>query len=299
MSAAARARVQVVGAAALFSTGGAAIKDVAFDGFAVASLRSLVAAVAVLLFVPGVRRVRDWRIPLVGVAYAATLVLFVLANKLTTSANAIFLQSTAPLYLLLVGPWLLREPARRGELALMGVVAVGMALLFAAGEAPQRTAPDPLLGNVLATASGVTWAATLAGLRWLSRRGDTPEAGMATVAAGNLLAGLACLPWALPFGGAVPVGAVDWLVIAYLGVIQIGLAYVLLTRGIARVNALEAALLLLLEPALNPVWSWLVHGERPAPLALAAGALIVGATLARSALSARRPRPANGQALPS
>ncbi|MFL5518957.1 MAG: EamA family transporter, partial [Gemmatimonadales bacterium] len=115
----ASARLQLIGAAVLFSTGGAAIKAAGFTGWQIASFRSGVAAVAIFLMTPAARRGWTPRAVLVGAAYATCLTLFVLANRLTTSASAIFLQSTAPLYLLVLGPWLLKEPIRRQDLGFM------------------------------------------------------------------------------------------------------------------------------------------------------------------------------------
>jgi len=273
-------RLQILGAAFLFSTGGAAIKAVSLDAWQVAGFRSGIAALALLLFLPRARRFWQPRALLVGAAYAATMILYVSANKLTTAANTIFLQSTAPLYLLFLGPWLLAERVRRKDLVFAAVLALGMALFFLGIEPPQTTAPDPLRGNVLATIAGLTWALTILGLRWLGRedRPDrtSPEAG---VAAGNLIACVVCLPFALPVVASRPL---DWLLVGYLGVFQIGLAYVWLTRGVRRVPALEASLLILLEPVLNPIWAWWVHGERPGPWSLTACALILAATLAFS-----------------
>ena len=113
------ARAQLVAAALLFSTGGAAIKWVDFGAMQIAGLRSGIAAFALLLLLPAARRGWSWRTAVVAVGYAATLVLFVVANRLTTAANTIFLQSTAPLYLLLLGPWLLKEPIHRRDFAFM------------------------------------------------------------------------------------------------------------------------------------------------------------------------------------
>src|SRR5262249_41542725 len=158
-------------------------------------------------------------------AYALTLVLFALANRLTTSANAIFLQSTAPLYLLLLGPWLLHEPIRRRDLFFILGVGAGMAVFFAGRDTAVATAPERPLGNALALASGVTYALMLAGLRWLGRKQD--ESALATVAAGNLLAFLVALPMALPV---MHCSFPDVLVILYLGVVQVGLAYWCLSR---------------------------------------------------------------------
>jgi len=289
------ARLQLLAAAALFSTGGAAVKATTLTGWQVAGFRSGVAALAVLLLVPGARRGWSPRVALVGIAYAATMLLFVLANKLTTAANAIFLQATAPLYILLLGPWLLKERIRRGDLLFMAAVGLGLALFFVAERAPASTAPDPLRGDLLALGSGVCWAATVMGLRWLHTSGGGSEgSGLATVAVGNGIAFLVALPFALPVTAATPV---DWGLIAYLGLFQIGLAYVFLTRGIEQVPALEASVLLLAEPALNPVWAWLVHGEVPGGWALAGGATILSATALRTWLSLRA-APAARKAVP-
>jgi drug/metabolite transporter (DMT)-like permease len=297
------ARLQLLLAAVLFSTGGAAIKAATFTGWQVASFRSGVAALAVWLLVPAARRRWTGRVFAVAGVYAATMVLFVVANKLTTAANTIFLQSTAPLYVLLAGPALLGERVRRADLALMGVVALGMALFFVAGDAPQATAPDPVRGNVLAALSGVAWAGTVMGLRWVGRgepagaaEGARGDLGLATVVAGNVLACLVCLPLALPVGDAP---AAAWLVVLYLGVVQIGVAYLALASAMPHVPALEASTLLLVEPGLNPVWAYLAHGERPAPLAWVGGALIVLGALAKTWWDARRPAaPRTGPAAP-
>lgn len=284
------ARLKLISAALLFSTGGAAIKSADFTSWQVACLRSGIAAATVFLLSPAARRGWSWRTLVVGVTYAATLVLFVLANKLTTSANTIFLQSTAPLYLLLLGPLLLREKITREDLVFMLAVGAGFSLFFIGKEAPIATAPNPFLGNILAAVSGLTWALTIVGLRWISARPEAdPGAAAAAVVSGNLVAFLACLPFALPIvNGEVK----DWLLVGYLGVFQIGIAYIFVTTAIKRIPALEASVLLLVEPAFNPIWSWLVHGERPGPWALLGGGVILGATTAKAVYDARRLSPA-------
>ena len=186
-----RNRLMLAAAALLFSTGGAAIKAATLTSWQVASFRSGVAAMFLLAALPEARRGWSWRIAPPATAYAATLVLFVLATRLTTSANAIFLQSTAPLYLLLLGPWLLREPVRRADLPLIVAVAAGMALIFVGSGAAAATAPDPRRGNLLAMGTGVAWAFTVTGLRWLAREGGGGAA--ATVALGNVIGFLTAL----------------------------------------------------------------------------------------------------------
>jgi DME family drug/metabolite transporter len=267
-------RLLLLAAAALFSTGGAAIKATDLGAWQVASFRSGIAAVALLCLVKESRQGWEWRLAPPAMAYAATLVLFVQATKSTTAANAIFLQSTAPLYVLVLGPWLLGERVRRADLWMPLAVAVGLALFFVGRQAPVATAPDPTRGNALGALSGLTWALTLTGLRWQGRRAGGNA--VTVVVAGNVIACLACLGPALPVEGA---GWSDLLVLLYLGVFQIGLAYVFVTRALGHVPAFEAATLLLLEPVLNPVWAWLVHGERVSALALVGGAVILTSTL--------------------
>lgn len=270
-------RLLLLAAAALFSTGGAAIKATSLDAWQVAASRSAVAAAVILALVPTARRHWTRRHLLVALAYAATMVLFVGANKLTTAAAAIFLHYTAPLYLLLLGPLLLKEPLRRGDLPLLAAAGAGMALFFTGAQPATATAPDPLRGNAIAALSGTTWALTLAGLRWL---GKTPrDSVVPAIVAGNLIACLVCLPMALPVAGA---GWRDAAVAAYLGIFQIGLAYACLTRAMRHVPAFEASVVLLAEPALSPLWAYLVHREHPGAWAIAGGALILSAAAANA-----------------
>jgi DME family drug/metabolite transporter len=268
-------RLLLFAAAFLFSTGGAAIKACSLTGWQVASFRCGVAAVALLIFLPEARRGWTWRTLAIGITYAATMILFVLATKLTTSANAIFLQSTSPLYLLILGPLVLHERIRRADLLVIAAVGVGAVLLFLGSDRSSATAPNPALGNLLGALTGLFWAVTLAGLRWLGRKPGAADPAAATVIAGNCIAFAASLPFALPVTRFEPA---DPLVILYLGVFQIGLAYVALTRSIRHVPALEASILLMVEPVFNPVWTWLIQSERPSSLALAGGALIISTT---------------------
>src|SRR6187402_586465 len=143
-----RSRWFIVAAAALFSTGGAAIKGTALTAFQVAGFRSAVAAVALLLFLPAARRGFGWDLLPAAFAYGGTLVCFVLATKLTTAAAAIFLQSTAPIWILLLAPLLLKEPIRRTDLPAVGLAAVGLVLVFLGSRDPVATAPRPELGNL-------------------------------------------------------------------------------------------------------------------------------------------------------
>lgn len=289
-------RLGILAAAALFSTGGAAVKSATLTGWQVACFRAGIATLALYLMLPAARRLPSRRTLLVAVGHAATMVLFVLSNKLTTAASSIFLQSTAPLYVLLLSPWLLHEKVKRRDLYFVGLVAGGLALLFVGLDPASATAPRPFLGNVLALAAGMFWGLTVMGLRSLTRTGkDGAETGSAASATlwANAFACLACLPFALPLG-AQALTAANLAVVSFLGIFQIGLAYVFMTKAIRHVPAFETSLLLFLEPVLNPVWAWAIHGETPTALSLAGGAVILAATLGKTWMESRegaRPAP--------
>ena len=272
------ARLEAIAAALLFSTGGAAIKVAAFNGAQVAGLRSGIAALFLLAWLRGRVRVTP-HVILVSVIYACTLMLFVHATKLTTAANAIFLQSAAPLYILVLGPFLIGERFRRSDLIYLGALAVGMVLCFAGQPAAIASAPDPVTGNALAALCGFTWALTLLGLRWVERDGSSEGLGMSVVVIGNVMASAASLPFGWPLPQAP---AAEWATVVYLGIVQIGLAYVFLTKAMRHLPALEASLLLLLEPVLNPLWAWLIRDEYPGSWTLIGGAIIIAATGAKA-----------------
>ena len=273
----------IFAAAALFSTAGAAIKSTTLSSWQVAGLRAAFAAITVFVLLPETRRHLTRRAAAVGLAYAATVILFVQANKLTTAANAIFIQSTSPLYILLLGPWFLKEKIRRRDIAFLFAIAAGVALFFVGLDAPVATAPDPWRGNLIALGSGFACGLMMIGLRWLAREERLSSAS--AVLMGNVMAALSCLPLALPFGS---LRSIDLAIVAYLGIFQIGVAYFFLTKAMTHVGALEAALLLFVEPVLSPLWAWLVHGERPGAWPLVGGGVILGATLMLTVIDMRR-----------
>jgi drug/metabolite transporter, DME family len=270
------ARVQLLTAALLFSTGGTVIKAVTLTTWQVAAGRSALAAVVLLAAGGSLRRRISWRPALVGAAQAATLVTFVTANKLTTAANAVFLQATAPLYIALLGPVLLGEHLRRRDVPLLALIFAGVFLLFAGSHDPLATAPHRALGTAVGIVSGFCWSLTVMGLRWIARSDPEHGGDLARTAAviGNMLAFVVCLPAALPIT-ALSVG--DALGLVYLGAFQVGAAYLLMARAIRLVPAAAASLLLMAEPAFSPLWAWLVHGEAPGFWPLIGGVLIVAA----------------------
>ena len=271
-----RDRLNVVIGGVLFSTGGVAIKAATLTGWQLSCFRSFIAGVAVLLLVPNARHGWSWRSLVVAVPYAATFTLFTLANKLTTAANAIFLQDTAPFYILLLGPLLLGERIRRNDIALMLALIIGLGLIFNSIQNSSEIATNPELGNLLATCAGLSWALTVIGLRWIAIRSkkhkEQPEAAVVT---GCFLASLMAVFFSFPIESST---TVDWLIIFYLGVFQIGLAYSLIAKGIRSISALETSLLLLVEPVFSPIWAWLLLAENPGFLSILGGSLVISAT---------------------
>jgi drug/metabolite transporter (DMT)-like permease len=266
------ARLLILSAAVLWSTAGALIKLSTLSGWQLAGGRSIVAALTLWLVVSEARQRPSPVVLRVAVAYAATVVLFVLANKLTTAANAIFIQDCAPLYVLLLAPRILGERPSRTELLSAPVFAAGMLLFFF-----DQLSMGQLAGNGVALLSGVAFAFCIMGMRYIRHSGAD-----AAAAWGNLLAFMVAAPFM--FSGPPPTLQDLWVVL-FLGVFQLGAAYALFARGLRHVSAAEASLLVLLEPVLNALWAFLFAGEQPGPFAVVGGAIVLLATLLRTAAS--------------
>ncbi|MGI8995744.1 MAG: DMT family transporter [Pyrinomonadaceae bacterium] len=280
----------VLGAALLWSTGGLFIKASTMTAVELSSWRSLFAAVTVMLLT----RREGFRInrvtALASVLYAALLLLFVVATKLTTAANAIFLQYTAPVYILLLEPLLYREKYRARDFAVIACCVAGMSLFFVG-----QLRPEDVQGNLAALASGLCFA----GFYLLLRHPRAREVNRASaVIYGNLLLVVATLPALIAgfknlddanFAVFIYFNLVvtNLAIVAYLGVFQIGVAYALMTLGIARgVKSLDASIIGYVEPVLNPVWVFLFLRERPSNYALIGGAIIIAAVFTHTILKA-------------
>jgi drug/metabolite transporter (DMT)-like permease len=269
----------VLAAALLWSTGGLFIKSTSLGALELSCGRSLLAAgtVAMLTRREGFRL--DGLTLVSSVLYAALLVLFVVANKLTTAANAIFLQYTAPVYVLVLEPLLFKERFRRADILTVVACVAGMSLFFVG-----RLRPQDVSGNLAALASGLGFALFILSLRG-ARRGSVNRAS--SVIYGNLLIFVVTLPWFARAAGELTTK--DVLVVLYLGVVQLGLSYTLFTLGMARgVRSLDAGVVSYVEPMLNPVWVFLFLGERPSTWALAGGCIIIAAVLVHTVALARR-----------
>jgi DME family drug/metabolite transporter len=269
----------VLAAAVLWSTGGLFIKWVKVSGLELSFGRSLTAAITVAIFTKregfGLNRVTA----AASALYAALLILFVLATKQTTAANAIFLQYTAPVYLLIFEPLFYREKFRLRDLLTVAVCVAGMSLFFVG-----KLRPEDLSGNFLALASGLCFALYFLLLRHSKSRAVNRAS---SVIYGNLLVVLIAAPAGL---AALPTMSThDVLSVVYLGVVQIGIAYTLFTVAMARgVRSLDAGIVGYIEPILNPIWVFLVIGERPSNWALLGGAIIIVAVIGHMLTEARR-----------
>jgi drug/metabolite transporter (DMT)-like permease len=269
-----RAVGQLVLAALCWSLGGLLIKSVDWHPLAVAGGRGVIAA----LFLIATNRALRFHFSgpqIVGaIMYAACTVTFCVATKLTTAANAILLQYTAPIWIALFGAWFLGERATRADWLTIAVVLGGMTLFFAEGLELAN-----LAGNSLAVVSGMAFAAMTISLR--KQKDGSP---VESIILGNLLAFVIGLPWIIG-SPALPVGG--WIALVTLGVVQLGVSYWLYARAIRHVTALEAVLIPVIEPILNPVWVLLAMGERPSPFALIGGAIVLGAVTSRAVFSLR------------
>lgn len=274
-------------AALLWSLGGVGIKLVDASPLSIAGWRCAF-ALPVFLIAIGPRVVARTgavalRSPYVwgaAVAYAATLVTFVVATRLTTAANAIVLQYTGPVYVaLLSGPVLGERIARKDVLALVGVV-IGMVVFSL-----QELSADGRLGMAVGLLSGVSFAALPLFLRLELRHGErTPGSSVMAILLGNALGAAVCLPAMV---GSPPADGASWAIVAGLGLFQIGVAYLCYGAGVRRLRAMETSLVTTVEPVLNPLWVALGTGERPGPFAIVGGLVIVASVALQGALPAR------------
>lgn len=266
----------ILGAALCWSTAGILIKLIDLPPLKIALYRSLISSIFLVL----VAGRRGWVRPRPGAAgvilsYALTVDLFVVANKWTTAANAILLQSTAPVWVIIFGVVIARIRPRPSDVAAVAGALIG--LLMVLGE---RVGPAGGSGNLVALASGVAF-----GLMMFLARRERATPLLQTLALGNLVAVLLVLPGVWPDLG---LSGRELLLLVLLGAGQLGLGYVLFIAAIRRLPALEVSLFGLLEPVLNPLWVFLAHGERPGPLVLAGGAIVVGVLALHSIATARR-----------
>ena len=261
----------------LWSAGGFLIKLINWNPLAIAGFRSAIACVLMFLLLPKARSgIRVGIVP-GAIAYAGTVIFFVLATKLTTAANAIFLQYTAPVYIALLSPVILGEKTRPRDWLFILVALGGVALFFL-----DRLHWDSFLGIVFALASGVSFALLILAMR--RERSGSPES---IVLLGNAFA----LLIALPAMFSITAIEENWFWLTVLGVFQLTLPYLIYSVAIRHVRALDAALIGFIEPILNPIWVLLITHEQASGWAILGGAIVLGTALARVVLASPEPDP--------
>lgn len=265
----------LIAAAVIWSFSGVLVKAMEWHPMAIAGARSAIAIPVILLF-SGKPRFTFSPAQLGGaLAYAGTMIFFILATRMTSAANAIFLQYTAPIYVAIVGHWWLREPALRSDWFTIPIAIGGIGLFFI-----ERLSASGLWGNVFGLISGLCFASTVLCLR--RERASSPAT---VILMGNILATLVALPALLTN----PLPMRDLPPLLVLGLLQLGLGYGIYSVAIKRVTALEATIIPLLEPVLNPIWVMLAIGETPGKWARIGGAIVLLSVLIRGTLMLRTP----------
>jgi len=250
----------MVAASLCWSIGGLCIKLIPWDAMTIIGLRSLLGAIVLAVYGRSVKISLTKGNIMAALCLSCTTILFVYANKLTTAAAAILLQFTAPIFIILIQLVLYSQKPKPSEAAAVSVTILGMLLFFA-----DKLEAGNMLGNILAIVSGLTFA----GVFVFNRRPDTNP--QHAIMLGFLINTVIGVPFAF-FG--VTANPVAWGSILFLGIIQVGLAYVFFSMGIRRTPALLACLITAMEPVLNPIWVAIATGEVPGPFSVAGGAVI-------------------------
>ncbi|RPI72065.1 MAG: EamA/RhaT family transporter [Ignavibacteriales bacterium] len=261
--------IAVFAAAILWSTGGLFIKLITLDAMELSFFRCVFAAIVfAVIFRKDVLYANGFA--LINAAfYAAVLILFVMATKNTTAANAIFLQYTAPIYIFIFEPLINKTHFEKINLYTIIICFAGM-ILFFLGE----LSPGHLEGNIFALLSGIAFAAFMIGMRK-----NKAEYQFSSIFYGNILVALICIPFILDIQ---IITFSDLWMVAFLGVFQIGIAYAIFSYGLKKVYAIEASLIGMIEPVLNPVWVFFGYGEVPSLTAIIGGLIIVATISVRA-----------------
>lgn len=268
-----KAIVYLVITAILWSTSGVFVKILDWQPIAILAGRSLFAAVVFLIYLRRLpTRFGLWQLLAAGM-FILTQFLFITSTKLTTAANSIFLQYTAPIYVVLLGYWFLGEKPSRTDWLSMLVIFTGLTLFFG-----DKLSPEGFYGNLLAILSGITSAIMMVSFR-AQKNGNPAES--------NLIAFLVTATFGMPFILKETWTVNSFLILAFLGIFQIGFAFIFFTKGIKHIPALEANLIGTLEPVLNPIWVFLFYGESMGKFALIGGLIVLGGVILSAVGSAK------------
>lgn len=267
-----KAIIYLIITAVLWSLGGVLIKSVKWNPIAIAGARSAISSLLILAYIRKPKFTWSSDQILAAIFYAGTVILFVTANKLTTAANAILLQYGAPIYVAILGSIILKERTTISDWITIAVVIFGMFLFFL-----DELQPGSLLGNIVAILSGIAFA-----LYIIFMRKQKDKSPIESTLLGNILTAIIGLPFML---SSSPTES-SWIGIILLGTVQLGLSYILYSIAIKEVTALEAILIPIIEPILNPIWVFLVMGEVPGRWAFIGGAIILASVTLRYSIPA-------------
>lgn len=267
--------IAIVIAALLWSTGGLFIKLISLNAFQLSFFRSIFTALTFLTLFRKKTFVFNKLTIINGLFYAGILILFVMATKLTTAANAIFLQYTAPIYVLILEPILLKTELKKINVISVIISFLGMTLFFV-GE----LSPSHFEGNIVAIISGLCFAGFLLGIRKSSEEFRIPS-----IFLGNILIILIC---SFSITNELKISLDDFFMVAYLGIFQIGFAYAVFTYSIKRIEGIEAALVAMIEPIMNPIWVFIGYGEKPSSFAILGGLIILTTITIRTIITEKR-----------
>ena len=259
-------------AALLWSSGGLFIKLISFNAMQLSFFRCLIAAITFALIFKKRTLIFNKLSIINSVIYAIVLITFVIATKTTTAANAIFLQATAPIYVLIFEPLLNKTRYEKINIITVGVCILGMILFFVG-----KLEPGHLEGNLVALISGITFAALFLGMKK-----NDQQYQQSSIFWGNILVALICIPF---LSSLKVISFSDVWMVSFLGIFQIALAYAFFASGLKRIYAVEASIISMIEPVLNPVWVFIGYGETPSLTAIIGGLIILAAIIVRSLIT--------------
>ncbi|MBV6478808.1 MAG: hypothetical protein HGGPFJEG_01565 [Ignavibacteria bacterium] len=263
--------------ALMWSSGGLFIKVLTLDAFQISFYRSLIAAITILIISKFRKTGLKFEFDFISIAcsifYSLILIFFVVATKLTTAANAIFLEFTAPIYLLLLEPIFLKTKFEKNNLIALIICFAGMSLFFFG-----KLDLTDIKGNLFAIGSGISFALFSLFLKW-KKQIHKSESTIIYIVTGNLLVCIFCLPFIYD---KLFVNSMQMSILLFMGIFQIGISYIIFNEGIKYISATESMIIAMLEAVLNPIWVFLGVGEVPTAYSMAGSVIIIIAIIWRN-----------------
>lgn len=276
-----RAVLYMVTCALLWSTGGIFIKLLPWNPMAIAGLRSLISAVVYLLFMrsQGIKFVLNKHSILSGMFLTGVFIFFIAANKMTTSANAIVLQYSAPIFILILSALMFKQKFRKGDILTVAATTIGISLFFL-----DKISGGYVIGNILAITAGLFFASM-----FITNGRADDQSRSSGILLGHIFTALIGVPFAF-FTPTLINGSTISIILA-LGILQLGIPYVLYGMAARHCSPLACSLISAIEPLLNPVWVFIFNGEAPGFYALGGGVIVISAVVSWTIWSAKSPAP--------